>query len=207
MKSGLEITNLSLQVDGKVILDKISLAIPRGEIHALIGDNGSGKSSLLATIMGLTGYQITSGQIKFNRRLVNNLSIDERARLGIGLAFQQPPTFKGLTLAEVLDLADDLNVNLGVSHLASRPLNQGFSGGELRRSELWQLLHQQPDLALLDEPDSGVDRRSLGKIAAAIRQLTANRVGLVVTHNPEFLDLLAPTRIYRLSKGKLHETN
>ena len=163
----LEIKQLSVAVEDKEILHDVNITIKSGETHVLFGPNGSGKSTLLMAIMGFPRYQITKGNIIFEGKDITKLPLDERARLGIGMSFQRPPVVRGVKtgdmiaaclksegneksivqLAEKADLADFLD----------REINYGFSGGEIKRSEMMQLLAQNPDLALLDEPESGVD--------------------------------------------------
>ncbi|MEA1871617.1 MAG: ATP-binding cassette domain-containing protein, partial [Candidatus Bipolaricaulota bacterium] len=164
----LEIEDLVVEVAGKRLLDGIDMEIREGEIHVVFGPNGSGKSSLINTIMGLPPYRVTHGEIRFRGESLLDLPIYERAKLGVSLAFQQSPAVNGVSLSALFkamgieserieELAKDLNME---GHL-NRDINAGFSGGEMKRGEMLQLLAQKPELVLLDEPESGVDVDSI----------------------------------------------
>ncbi|MGA1875597.1 MAG: ATP-binding cassette domain-containing protein, partial [bacterium] len=174
----IQVDDLSVRLGGKVILKHVHLHIPAGETHVLFGPNGSGKTTLLMAIMGFPEYEIISGRIMFQGEEITQLSIDERARRGIGLSFQRPPTIKGLKTRHVLEICNRSHRDLGpliekfnFQDFLSRDINQGFSGGEIKKSELLQLLSQGPELILLDEPESGVDLESIATIGNIINQL------------------------------------
>lgn len=196
------IKDLFVEVEGKEILKGINLNIKDGEVHVLFGPNGSGKSSLLLAIMGSPKYKITSGKIYFHGKDITELPTHERAKLGIGLAFQHPPHVKGLKLRKLLEyinnnqieeLAEELKLE---GHL-DRDVNVGFSGGEAKRSELLQLLIQSPSLVLLDEPESGVDLENMALVGKVLEKLLKRypikerRVsGLIITHTGYVLDYI-----------------
>jgi Fe-S cluster assembly ATP-binding protein len=163
----LEIENLAVEIEDKEILHDVSLSIGTGETHALFGPNGSGKTTLLMAIMGFPRYKITKGKITFECQDITNASLDERARLGVGMSFQRPPVVRGVRTRDLVLAAakqgiseseiDAVSGRLNVVDLMGREVNYGFSGGEIKRSELMQLMAQGPGLVLLDEPESGVD--------------------------------------------------
>ena len=212
----LEIENLSVALTDnpeKVIIRNLSLSIPDGEVHVLFGPNGSGKSTLLKTIMGFPQYTVLKGKIIFKGKDITNKSIDERARLGMGISFQRPPNIPGLhlnsiaeylvkqrneTTAEIGFLAKKLRLR----EFLNRDVNVNFSGGEIKRSELLQLLLQDPDFILLDEPESGVDIEAMKLIGEMInvllgdrgyherRTATRKKSALVITHTGNILDYI-----------------
>ncbi|MCX7912464.1 MAG: ABC transporter ATP-binding protein [Dehalococcoidales bacterium] len=217
----LEIRNLSVAVEGREILHDINMTIQNGETHVLFGPNGAGKSTLLMTIMGFPKYRVTRGSIIFKGKDITNLSVDERARMGIGMSFQRPPVVRGVKtrdivaaclkgrgdgkeiekLAEMADLADFLD----------RDINYGFSGGEIKRSELMQLLAQRPELTLLDEPESGVDLVNIALIGRLINELLQKNcpiperrcMGLIITHTGHILDYVNARTGYVLCDGTI----
>ena len=175
MKPLLEIENLTVAIDDEPLLSGVNLTVAPGEIHIVFGPNGTGKSSLIKAIMGLPPYRVTSGDVRFEGESILGLPIDERARLGVGLAFQQPPAVRDVSLSALSKALgiekgklDDEAAGLGMGGHINRGLNDGFSGGEQKRSELLQLLLQRPRLLLLDEPESGVDVDSLKLLTAVI---------------------------------------
>ncbi|MFC1828024.1 ATP-binding cassette domain-containing protein, partial [Thermodesulfobacteriota bacterium] len=204
----LQIEELKVEVGGKTILSNVNMEIPEGETHILFGPNGSGKTSLMMTIMGFSGYKVTHGRIIFKGEDITAMPINERAHLGIGVSFQRPPTISGLKTKEIVEICDvdrsidvvELAKHLNFENFLDRDVNHNFSGGEIKRSELLQLLAQQPDLALLDEPESGVDLESIALIGEAINLLlhrgvkcpqemphrkvveTRTKAALVITH-------------------------
>lgn len=213
----LEIENLSVNIEDKPLLSGINLTVQPGEIHVIFGPNGSGKSSLIKTIMGLPPYTVTSGDIRLDGRSILDLPLDERARLGIGLAFQQPPAVRDVSLSALgkamgvdKELLTEEAKKLGMSMHLYRGLNDGFSGGEQKRSELLQLLLQRPRLVLLDEPESGVDVDSLKLLRGVIEQLLQRDRpirertvgGIIVTHTGTILEHLHAARGYVLVDGK-----
>lgn len=211
----LKIKNLSVEVSGKRILDKINLTIPKGEVHVLFGPNASGKTSLLMTILGFPNYKVISGEILFNDVIITNMPIDERVRLGIGVAFQNPPAIRGVKLADIvhnflkpesnikkkeIELCETLNVT---EDFLSRDLNLCFSGGEIKKSEILQILAQKPDFVMLDEPDSGVDVENLGIIGKVINDFLKDRSGLLITHLGYILRYVEVDKAHVLVNGKI----
>lgn len=211
----LEIKNLAAEVSGKKVLTNVNLVIKPGETHVLFGPNGAGKSSLLMTIMGFANYKVLDGQILFKGQDITRADLDERARLGIGMSFQRPPNIRGLKTRNMVELCasektdiDELAAQMNLSDFLDREVNYGFSGGEIKRSEMLQLLAQKPDLALLDEPESGVDLENISLIGSAIntildKDLRANRTrsGLIITHTGYILDYVEADRGHVLING------
>ena len=186
----LDIDNLSVEVGSKRVLEEVSLSIPKGEVHVLFGPNGSGKSSLIMTILGFPAYKVTSGDIWLKGEKITHLLTDERVRLGISVAFQNPPTIRGVKLGgivnhwvpdkeEVTELLD--KVKFPPEFLA-RDVNLGFSGGETKKSEIVQVFAQGGDFVILDEPDSGVDVENLQIVGRVINEMLKERSALIVTH-------------------------
>lgn len=226
----LQIVNLSVEVQGKTILHDVNLTIRPGEVHALFGPNGAGKSTLVGAIMGFSRFRISKGSILFRDREINSLSIDERSRLGIGAMVQRPPTIKGLTLRQMVRIcsagkaeAETLAKLLNLAEFLERDVNEGFSGGEIKRSELLQLLAQSPQLLLLDEPESGVDLESIALVGAAassimergerknapeggsLREARAKRdkSGLIITHTGHILQYVPADVAHVLYDGTI----
>jgi len=217
----LEIQDLHVSVGNREILRGVELTIDEGETHVLLGPNGGGKSTLLNTIIGMPGYQITQGRILFRGTDLADLEIDERARLGIGIAFQRPPAVRGVRLRQMLELAagdqitDDtitaLDKDLNLEHMLERDVNMGFSGGEAKRSEMAQLLAQMPDLALFDEPESGVDLDNIAVVGGAMNALLKGegriserrRSGLIITHTGHILQFVNADVAHVLYNGRL----
>lgn len=189
----LKVEELTVEVDGKPVLRDINLEVPKGEVHVLFGPNGSGKSSLIMSILGFPAYRVVSGRILFKGQDITSLPINERVKLGLGVAFQNPPTIRGVKLREVLErlvsqggrysslreLAETLNFPLD---FMERDLNLGFSGGEMKKSEVIQILAQNPDFVILDEPDSGVDVENLQLIGKVIKKMIEGKSALLITH-------------------------
>lgn len=196
----LRVENLSLQRDGRGILHGVNLVIHPGEIHGLLGLNGSGKSSLAYTLMGCAGYEPEKGQIWFSGQDVTRLSMTERARLGLTLAWQEPVRFEGLPVGKYLALgAKDRDpsqlkralqaVALAPTAYLARPVDHALSGGERKRIELAAVWTMHPKLAILDEPDSGIDTLTLRDIRNLIRQMAEQGTAvLLITHRDEMLD-------------------
>lgn len=177
----LRIENLSVAVKGKQILKDINLHIAPGEVHVLFGPNGTGKSTLLGAIMGFDRYEILEGKIYFKGQDITEAPCHERAKLGIGMMIQRPPTIRGLTLRQMITICgatpeevDKMAQWMGLSEFLDRSVNEGFSGGELKRSELLQLMAQKPDLLLLDEPESGVDVENIALVGRAANYILQN---------------------------------
>lgn len=203
----LDIEDLHVEVGGREVLHDINLHINDGETHVLMGPNGSGKSTLLMTIMGFNGYTVTEGRILFRGRDVTDLPIHERARAGMGIMFQRPPTIAGLKLGKLLEVAapagssgntKEFVTSLNMDGFLDRDINQGFSGGEIKRSEILQLMVQKPDFVMLDEPESGVDLENIHLMGASIAALLQKDVhivqrrksGLIITHTGYILDYI-----------------
>ncbi len=196
----LDVENLVVEVHGRRVLRGVDLHIGEGEVHVVMGPNAAGKSSLLASIMGLSKYRVVEGKIVFNGEDVTNKPSYERALKGIALSYQIPPSIKGLKVKDFVSAmlskykcSGDYFIAkmLGVDYLMDRYLFVGFSGGERKRMELYITLLQNPKLAMLDEPDSGVDIDSINRIVGAIRMLVERKTSiLLVTHTGHILDKL-----------------
>lgn len=204
----LEIEDLSVSVDDKELLRDVNLSIEEGETRMLFGENGSGKTSLLMAIMGIGSYKITGGRILYKGEDITRMPPHERAKRGIGIMFQRPPTIRGLKVRQMLELisrngrdTEAIADMLNFTDFLDRDLNLGFSGGEIKRAELLQLLAQGPDLLLLDEPESGVDLVNLGVVGETIRLLLQKDIhrdrsksGLIITHSGFILDYVEADR-------------
>ena len=224
----LKIKNLQVEIDGKKILHGINLNINSGEIHALMGRNGSGKSTLSNTLMGHPAYKIADGEIIFTGQVINNLKSNERAKLGLFLGFQYPLSIPGVTVANFIRQAnkalkgdavsardfrkllyekmDDLEIDYS---FATRYINDGFSGGEKKRMEILQMAILEPKLAILDEPDSGLDIDSLKLVANSINKFKEKNpnVGiLLITHYQRILDHIKPDKVHVFVDGKIIES-
>jgi Fe-S cluster assembly ATP-binding protein len=217
----LEIVNLSVSVENREILHNVNLLIHTGETHVLFGPNGSGKTTLLMTIMGFPKYRITTGRIVFKGIDITHATVDERARLGIGMSFQRPPVVRGvktrdMVMASLLERANAETVDLlakrtDLESFLDRDINYGFSGGEIKRSELMQLLAQRPDLVLLDEPESGVDLENISLIGQLINELLEKEsnlrrrtsMGLIITHTGHILDYVNARNGYIMLEGTI----
>jgi Fe-S cluster assembly ATP-binding protein len=224
----LSIESLSVSVEDKEILHHIDLEIRQGETHALFGPNGSGKTTLLMTIMGFPTYRVTEGKITFKGQDITHVPLNERAHLGMGLSFQRPPTIRGVKMRQMLEICgkgkkdvESMAADLDFERFLERDLNEGFSGGEIKRSELLQLTAQNPDFFLLDEPESGVDLENIALIGRVIeRLLERERVsregktlkelkqdrkksGLIITHTGYILDYVDADIGHVLMEGEL----
>src|SRR4030042_524289 len=214
----LEIEDLWVNIEEKEVLKGINLEGPPGETHILFGRNGSGKSTLLMAIMGFARYQVKQGQIRFRGQDITPMPTYERARLGLGLSFQRPPTIRGVKTGDVLRVCsrgavmpEVLAAAYDFTQFLDREVNYGFSGGELKRSELLQLLAQNPKMVLLDEPESGVDLENLQVVGAIIARLlqkerrpqAREHSGLIITHTGFIMDYVNTDRAYILSGGRL----
>lgn len=206
----IRIHNLSLSADHKRILDGLDLTIAEQEIHALLGTNGCGKSTLAFAIMGCEGYRPCSGTIMFGRQVINDLTIHERARLGITLAWQEPARFEGISIAKYLSLGSPTDdparylqrVGLAPKEYLPRMVDKTLSGGQRKRIELASVLALKPKLAVLDEPDSGIDMLSINEIAGVIGAFKAQGASvLLITHREEMA--LVSDRASQLCGGKI----
>jgi Fe-S cluster assembly ATP-binding protein len=195
----LQIKDLSVEVGSKRILNKVNLNIEEHSTMVLFGPNGSGKSTLIKAIMGFGGYRIVEGDIIFEGRSIKDLPIEERAHLGIGVMFQHPPKIRGVRLDQIANfLTKDsehirsLSKHLNLTHILTRDLNLDLSGGEMKRSELFQVILQKPRVLFLDEPESGVDIENIsimGRILDAFLKETRPSC-LAITHTGYILDYI-----------------
>ena len=217
----LEINQLTVAVEGREILHDVNLKIGAGETHVLFGPNGSGKTTLLMAIMGSPRYQVTKGSIVFKGEDITRLPLDERARLGIGMSFQRPPVVRGVKTRDMVRAAlgnredgaliDRVVKMASMTEFLDRDINYGFSGGEIKRSELMQLLAQRPELTLLDEPESGVDLVNIALIGKLINELLEkeclirNRkcTGLIISHTGHILDYVNARSGYVMLNGRI----
>lgn len=191
----LTVSQLVFKVQDKKILNRLDLALAKGEIHALLGANGTGKTTLAYLLMGCAGYMPSAGEIRFEDRLLNRMPLHERARLGITMAWQEPARFEGLHVADYLSLRKGVDgkpedclrrVGLPPDLYLDRVVDKTLSGGERKRIELASVMAQRPRLALLDEPGSGIDMVSIHEIADVIRALKASGTTvLLITHRQE----------------------
>jgi len=223
------VEDLQVELAGKIILRHIDLDIKPGETHVLFGPNGSGKTSLLMTIMGYPQYKIVGGRIVFKGVNITNAPINDRARLGIGMSYQRPPTIHGLKTRQMVQICarDEVNVDslarkVHFEDFLERDVNAGFSGGEIKRSELLQLSAQNPDLMLFDEPESGVDLENIALVGNTIARLLQRngmteeegksrlqvkrqrtKMGLIITHTGHILDYVTVDKGQVLYDGVL----
>ncbi len=215
----LEVKGLSVKVEGKLILNDVTFSLKDGVSHILFGPNGSGKTTLISTLIGLPGYEVASGKILFEGQDITQKSVDERAKLGIVVSFQNPPEITGVKLRDLLKLCLGKNIDDGFNHeeqkqieafrltgFLDRDINMGFSGGERKRSEILQLMFLKPKLLLLDEPDSGVDVESLKLIASEIQRYVASTGSstLIITHKGDILEYVKAGYACILLGGQFH---
>ncbi|HEY5905169.1 MAG TPA: Fe-S cluster assembly ATPase SufC [Actinomycetota bacterium] len=219
----LEVRDLHATIEGKRILNGIDLVVRQGETHALMGPNGSGKSTLSNVIMGRPGYLITEGTVVFNGEDITALTPDERAKRGLFLAMQYPTEVPGVSVVNFLRTAYQAVKGEQVSALAfrkhmkdqmdrlsiddamvNRYVNQGFSGGEKKRNEILQLAVLQPQIAILDETDSGLDIDSLKLVAEGVNELVGPGLGvLLITHYQRMLNYITPDRVHVMMGGRI----
>ncbi len=218
----LEIKDLHVNIEGKEILNGVSLQIKRGEVHALMGPNGSGKSTLSFSIMGHPSYKVTKGNVLYEGKDLLDKTVDERAREKIFLAFQYPSSVTGVSVSNFIraaylaqnpgasfhDFAKILKENMELLHIdqsfMQRYLNDGFSGGEKKKAEILQLAVLKPKLALLDETDSGLDIDSLRVVAEGVNAVKNQNMSiLLVTHYQRILNYIRPDVVHVMYKGKI----
>jgi Fe-S cluster assembly ATP-binding protein len=219
----LEIHGLRARVEGREILQGIDLVVKQGETHALMGPNGSGKSTLSNVIMGRPGYAVTHGQVRFNGEDITGLTPDERAKRGLFLALQYPTEVPGVSVVNFLRTAyqsvkgGDMSAlafrkhmkaqmdRLGIEDaMVNRYVNQGFSGGEKKRNEVLQLAVLEPEIAILDETDSGLDIDSLKLVANGVNELVGPELGiLIITHYQRILNYITPDRVHVMMRGRI----
>lgn len=220
----LQIKNLHVAVEGKPILRGLDLTVKEGEVHALMGPNGSGKSTLSNVIAGHPNYEVTEGEIWFRGQNITEMEADERAKLGIFLAFQYPTSIPGVTLAnfmlasvkavrgaenvKLLEFRKEFIAQmqaLGINQdFAKRYVNEGFSGGEKKRCEILQMAMLKPKLAILDETDSGLDIDALRIVSEGVNRLTTPEMGvLVITHYQRLLNHIKPHFVHVLVHGRV----
>jgi Fe-S cluster assembly ATP-binding protein len=230
--SQLVIRNLHVSIDNKPILKGVNLTVSQGEIHAIMGPNGTGKSTLAYTLMGHPSYQVTAGEVIFKDRNILGTKADERSRLGLFLAFQYPVAIPGVTLANFLRTAlnarrkTDNPQDKGVpipefrkmlrqkmdllkmdQTFAGRYLNDGFSGGEKKRAEILQMATLQPEIAILDETDSGLDIDALRIVSEGVNALRGPDLGaVIITHYQRILNYIKPDVVHVMLDGRIVET-
>lgn len=230
--SELVIKNLHVQIEDKPILKGLNLTVPQGEVHAIMGPNGTGKSTLAYTLMGHPSYRVTEGEIWFKNKNLLELAAEERSHLGLFLAFQYPVSIPGVTVANFLRTA--LNAHrkavdpqdkgipilefrkmlkekmdmLKVDHaFAGRYLNEGFSGGEKKRAEVLQMAMLKPEIAILDETDSGLDIDALRIVSEGVNTLRSTDLGvLVITHYQRILNYIRPDVVHVMMDGRIVES-
>jgi Fe-S cluster assembly ATP-binding protein len=223
----LEIRNLHVRAGDKDILRGVELSVDKGEVHALMGPNGSGKSTLANAVMGHPGLEVTEGQILFRGEDITGADPDERARMGLFMAFQYPVAVPGVTVTKYLrtvlnahreehgeepiplrDFRQTVEAAMKLTNVpkefSSRYLNEGFSGGEKKRMEILQLALQQPELAILDETDSGLDIDALRVVANGVNAVAGPEMGvLIITHYQRILHLVQPSHVHVIYQGRI----
>ncbi len=223
----LEIRNLHVRAGDKDILRGVDLSVSKSEIHALMGPNGSGKSTLANAVMGHPGLEVTDGQILFKGEDITEASPDERSRMGLFMAFQYPVAVPGVTVTKYLrtvlnahrdargeepvslkDFRQTVEAAMKLTNVprdfSTRYLNEGFSGGEKKRMEILQLALQHPELAILDETDSGLDIDALRVVADGVNSVAGPDLGiLIITHYQRILDFVKPSHVHVMYKGRI----
>jgi Fe-S cluster assembly ATP-binding protein len=223
----LSVKNLKAEIDGKEILKGINLEVKAGEVHAIMGPNGSGKSTLSAVLAGREDYLVTEGSVSFNGKDLLELSAEDRAREGVFLAFQYPVEIPGVSNINFLRTAiNEIRKYKGLpdmeakdflalikekqklveldAKLTGRSINEGFSGGEKKRNEIFQMAVLEPKLAILDETDSGLDIDALRIVAAGVNKLKSkDNATIVITHYQRLLDYIVPDFVHILYNGKI----
>src|SRR5512143_502429 len=230
--SQLEIKDLHVSIDGKEILKGVNLTAKQGEIHAIMGPNGTGKATLAYTLMGHPSYKVTDGTVRFKDQGLLGLEPDERSRLGIFLAFQYPVAISGVTVANFLRTAvnarrraknkedkgmpipefrkmlkEKMELLKMDQSFAGRYLNEGFSGGEKKRAEILQMATLKPEIAILDETDSGLDIDALRVVSDGVNALTGPDLGvIVITHYQRLLNYIKPDVVHVMMGGRIVES-
>ncbi len=223
----LDIKDLHVEVDGKPILKGLTLRVNAGEVHAIMGPNGSGKSTLAYVLAGREGYNVTKGTVTYNGKDLLSLDPEDRARVGVFLAFQYPVEIPGvsnsyflrealntqrkqrgedeLDAVDFLDLVKDKAKMVGMDDkFLARGVNEGFSGGEKKRNEILQMAVLEPKLAILDETDSGLDIDALRTVAEGVNKLRSpQRAMIIVTHYQRLLNYIVPDKVHVLSGGRI----
>jgi len=226
----LNIKDLKAEIEGKEILKGINLEVKPGEVHAVMGPNGSGKSTLASVLAGRDIYKVTGGKVEFKGKNLLNLSPEERSREGLFLAFQYPVEIPGVSITNFMRAAldehrkhkglDPMNASEFLRYmkekkalveldakLEGRAVNEGFSGGEKKKNEVFQMAMLEPDLAILDETDSGLDIDALKVVANGVNKLkTENNATIVITHYQRLLDYIVPDIIHVLYDGRIVKT-
>lgn len=220
----LEIKDLTVEVEGKGIIRDLNLNIEEGEVHVLFGPNGCGKTTLLMTLLGFPSYKVTRGRITFKGVDITEFPTNERVKLGMGMSFQHPPEIRGVKLGDMVNIAqgrkeeeidEDVialakRLNISVDFL-NRDVNLGFSGGEVKRSEILQLLAQAPDFIMFDEPDSGVDVENIELIGKIMSELLdrnkmpskRDKSGLIITHSGSIMRHIKADRAHVMLEGRI----
>ncbi|UOQ48174.1 Fe-S cluster assembly ATPase SufC [Gracilibacillus caseinilyticus] len=223
--STLEIKDLHVEIEGQEILKGVNLTITGGEFHAVMGPNGTGKSTLASAIMGHPKYEVTQGQIILDGEDVLEMEVDERAKAGLFLAMQYPSEISGVTTSDFLrssinaqrEEGDEISLMKFIKemdgamdylemdkNMAQRYLNEGFSGGEKKRNEILQLMMIQPQIAILDEIDSGLDIDALKVVSKGINKLRSEDFGcLIITHYQRLLDYITPDKVHVMMQGRV----
>lgn len=219
----LTVDNLHANVGDKPILKGLNLTIGKGEVHVIMGPNGAGKSTLANILMGHPKYEITEGTMEFDHKPLNDMKVNERAKLGMFLSFQYPEEIPGITVENFLrssksaiqekpirllefrkSLKEKMKLLEMKEEYASRFLNEGFSGGEKKKSEILQLLMLEPKLAILDETDSGLDVDAVRTVATGVKQyMNPERSVIIITHHNNILEHLTPTYVHILMDGRI----
>jgi len=225
MSASLEIKNLNVSIGNKQIIQDFSLTIPKGEVHAIMGPNGTGKSTLAKALAGHPDYEITSGDALMDGESIIDMEVDERSRAGLFLAFQYPMEIPGVSIANFIRAArnarlpegEELNAPAYYKELyekmdtlkidrkfTSRSINEGFSGGEKKRCEILQLAMLNPKYAILDETDSGLDIDALKIVSEGVNALRGPGLGaLVITHYQRLLDYIVPDKVHVMYDGRI----
>ncbi|GGJ90005.1 vegetative protein 296 [Lentibacillus kapialis] len=223
--STLEIKNLHVEIEGNKILKGVNLTIKGGEFHAVMGPNGTGKSTLASAIMGHPSYEITEGSVLLDGKEVLDMEVDERAKAGLFLGMQYPSEISGVTTSDFLrssinarrEEGDEISLMKFIKemdnvldyldidkNMAQRYLNEGFSGGEKKRNEILQLMLLKPEIAILDEIDSGLDIDALKVVSKGINKLRDDQFGcLIITHYQRLLNYITPDNVHVMMQGRI----